>query len=210
MRPIYLLASLALLIFVASSCKKDTTPDPFGLTAGKLSMKADGTLREAETAFVFTAHEEETDHYIVALTGMFNPQGSGSSEDVVDAFYVYMSFTAAQFNNPKGTYDIIALDSDPEGRPLVYATYQVGMGSDAARIYGIAEANKSIGKLTITGFEIGNQTGIPGLSGRGYTKLQGTFQMTLSELKMDGSGFVGEFAITEGKFDVKDQFAFGF
>ncbi|WP_262249080.1 hypothetical protein [Parapedobacter soli] len=204
MRPIYLFISFVVLIFSAVSCSKTKGPEPLDLTAGKLSMKVEGTLREADVAYVMTINDEE--HYVVTLTAFFTPLGLKNNDDVTDAFHIYIRFSEAQFNNPKGTWDVVAIDSETGGRPLVYALYQEGVGGETMDLYSIAEADKTVGKLTITDFTIGDQTVIPGVTGRGYTKLAGTFHMDLTEVRTDGTGLGPELAITEGRFDVTNTF----
>lgn len=200
-----LITALAMLAVIGASCGKDNTPgldDGNGLSSGKISMKVDGVLQETDAAYVFAVNEEDADHYLVSLAGMFTDKNT----EVSNMFTIFMALTPQQFSNPKGTHDVLALNSDPEERSLVYALYQTAVGADNYRHYTIPVANTSVGKLTITDFEIGNQTGIPGVSGKGYTKLKGTFHMNLTELK--SGEFGGEIAITEGKFDVKNKFGF--
>ncbi len=203
----YFITAFLLLAITVISCKKDNSgPDDF-LTTGSMSMKVNGVSKEAGTAFVFTAHEPENDYYLVAVTGFFTPNESITDDDG-EAFHIYLYMTGAQFNNPKGTYEVISEESDINNQPLVYGLYQVGIGTETGNTYGIIEANKTVGKLTITDYTIGNQTGIPGLSGRGFTKLQGTFHMNLTGVKNDGSGTADAVAITDGKFNVRNGFGF--
>ncbi len=205
----YFITAFVLVALTATSCKKDggDGPDDF-LGTGTMSMKVEGVQHEAASAFVFTAHEPENDYYLVAVTGFFPSEGYTDDDDVADSFIIYLAMTGAQFNNPKGTYNVISEESEIDDQPLVYGLYQVGVGSEDGSTYGIIEADKTVGQLTISDYAIGNQTGIPGLTGKGFTKLQGTFHMNLTGVRNDGSGSSGEVAITEGKFNVRNSFGF--
>ncbi|HWK57434.1 MAG TPA: hypothetical protein VNQ80_08860 [Parapedobacter sp.] len=204
----YLITTLLLLAITATSCKKNDSGPGDLLKPGSMSMNVNGDRKEAGSAFVFTAYEPENDYYLVGITGFFTAEGFTDDEEAGDAFHIYMGMTGAQFNSPKGTYDVVAEESDMEGQPTVYALYQVGIGTQAGNTYGIVDADKTVGKLTITDYAIGNQNGIPGISGKGFTKLQGTFNMTLTGVKNDGSGGAGEVVITDGKFSVRNGFGF--
>lgn len=205
----YLLTACILLAVTATSCKKNNTDPGDLLGTGSMSMKVDGVQHEAGSAFVFTAHEPEENVYLVGISGFFTDDGF-TDDDIGDAFHIYLAMTAAQFNNPKGTYDVIAEGSDIVGQPVVYGLYQVGIGTEVGNTYGVIDTDKTVGQLTITAHTIGNQTGILGLSGRGYTNLQGTFHMKLTGVRNDGSGAVDMVTITDGRFNVKNGLGFGF
>lgn len=206
-KPLYLLACLMVLAGSVVSCKKDRLTNPFDLEAGTLSMKIDGNLREAESAFVLNVPDEESGRHIVTVTAFFTPEGASGDDEVMDAFHIYLSLSDAEFKNPKGTYDIIYVRDENEYSGF-YALYQVNLGSgDQHEVYGFVDPEKSVGKLTITDFEIGNGSpSIPGLpSVTGYAKLKGTFQMQLTGATVDQGKTI---TITEGKFSVRNQFGF--
>ncbi len=205
MKPIYLFAALLFMAATTLSCKKEGLPDPLDLNASKLSMKVDGTLREAESAIILTLPDEESGRHIVTITAFFTPEGATSNDDVTDAFHIYLNLSAAQFNNPKGTYDLIYTSDDQEPSGF-YALYQVRVGADDGhQVYGLVDHEELVGKLTITDFKIGSNTsGIPGLPNvTGYSNLQGTFQMELMGATTPEQG--KSVSITEGKFNVRSQ-----
>lgn len=206
MRPFYLATTILLLIVTTTSCKKENVPDPFDLSPGSMSMKVDGAPRESEIAFVLTIPEETSGRYVVSITGFFAHPGTTSDDEVTDSFHIYMNLTAAQFRNPKGTYDMIAIENENDGQPVMYALYQVGTGTENAhQVYGMVDNENTKGKVTITDFEISdNITTIPGFpSTTGYTKLQGTFDMKLMGATVAEHGT--SVNITDGKFSVRSQ-----
>lgn len=206
-KPAYLFASLLLLAATAISCKKDGLPGgPLDVSPGTMSMKVDGTMREAESAFVLALPDEESGRHIVTVTAFFTPEGLTSNDEVTDAFNIYLNLSAAQFKNPKGTYDLLYVDENDEHSGF-YALYQLKMGSDDGyQVYGMTDPENTAGKLTITDFEIGSGlSGIPGVPNvTGYSKLQGTFQMELMGATVPEHGKTVK--ITEGKFNVRNQF----
>lgn len=210
MKILYPIMAFTLFVLFGGSCSKDKEPGPDGngSLGSQLSMKVEGKPREASVAQIMSIRDEDSENYLVTINAFFTSAGYTENDEVNDMLSFTILFTEAQFNNPKGTYDIIALNHDPEGRALVHVLYQVEVGGDNHRMYSIPEANTSVGKLTITDFAIGNRTGIPGVSGRGYSKLQGTFQMNLTQVNFDGSGFAGELKITDGKFNATPLLGF--
>lgn len=203
MRPVYLFTSF-ILFFVLVSCSKDDVLDPLGLSPGTLSTKVDGTLRNAESAIVLTLPDEDTGHYIVSVTAFFQPPGTTSDDEVTDAFHIHMNLTESQFKNPKGVYDLMAIHAD--GQLVAYALYQVGLGTeDNYQVYGMIDHEKTVGKVTITDYKIGNDvTFIPGLpASTGYTRLQGTFEMELMGATSNEQSKIVK--LTEGKFNARNQ-----
>ena len=193
------------LSVIALSCKKDDPDSLLEDRFGSMTMKIDGAPWSAKMAFVVTASEEEEEIYAVAISGF----ASEEEADDGDGLTIWMGIPADKFDNPKGTYDVIALDNDPEGRILVTAMFSKALGLETHQVYTVTEANTSFGRITITDFEIGRQTFLGQVIGdKAYTRLKGTFEMNLTELKLDVSGFGGNMAITEGKFDVKNQLNF--
>ena len=74
-----------------------------------------------------------------------------------------------------------AVDSDWEGQGVVWAMYSKSLGTDMQQLYGTAEVDKPLGKLTITDFKIGQQTFLGEvIGGRAYTQLKGTFELNLT------------------------------
>src|SRR5690606_14050574 len=195
--PIRLLACFVLLAATVVSCKKDEITNPLDLDAGKLSMKIDGTLREAESAYVLTLPDEHTGRHVVTVTSFFTPDGATDNEEVLDAFHLYLNLSAEEFKNPKGTYDVM-LDGENSG---FYALYQLSIGGqEATKVYGVLDPEKAIGKLPITDFKIGDGRGHSGLPNiTGYAMLEGTFQVHLQEVALEDPDAV---TITEGKFKV--------
>lgn len=187
------------------SCKKNNVEELLDDTLGSMTMKIDGVAWSAKMAYVVTASGEEEDVFAVAISGFSNE----GDEDEGDALTIWMALPVEKFNNPKGTYDVIAVEDDAGERTMVTAMFNKAMGLETHRMYTVAETSGSFGKITITDFKIGQQTFLGQvIGGKAYTRLKGTFEMNLAELKMDGSGFGGNMAITEGKFDVKNHLNF--
>ena len=197
-----MLVGLSLMVL---SCKKDN-PDPLlNDVLGSMTMKIDGQPWSAKMAYVVTAIDpEEEDVFAIAISG-FAHEGEEDGEGLT----IWMVLPTNKFENPKGTYDMAAVDSDWEGQGVVWAMYSKSLGTDMQQLYGTAEVDKPLGKLTITDFKIGQQTFLGEvIGGRAYTQLKGTFELNLTELKTDGSGLGETMAITEGKFAVKNQLSF--
>lgn len=189
------------------SCKKNNVDPLFDDTSGTMTMKIDGVAWKAKMAYVLTAsqEEEEEEVFAVAISGFSQEGESGEG----DALTIWMALPADKFNNPKGTYDVIAIENGSKGHIPVTAMFNKAVGLETHQTYALTDADGSFGKVTITDFKIGQQTflGQP-IGGQAYTRLKGTFELNLTEVKLDGSGFGRNMSITEGKFDVKSQLNF--
>lgn len=202
---------LMLLLAVASvSCDKDNPGDGLG-RQGLLEMKVNGAQWKANNAYVVTAHGDIEDGYVIAISGFRNDMTGNYNPDLEEgeSIILWFALPPAKFNNPKGTYDVVAMDVDSDGQTMVYSYFYKNLGLTNQRIFSVSEAADSFGKITITDFEIGQQS-IFGqiIGGQGYTRLKGSFQMTLDEFNVNDSYSGENLVMTEGRFDVGNQLDF--
>lgn len=204
MRVAMLMSVAFLVTLTLASCKKKDLDDGDGFgTSGSFQMKLNGSAWKADMSLVSTGELVDG-----RATVVFGGQRTVNGDEEGESLMIIMALTADQFADPKGVYDIFTVDSDEDLDKRAVALFLKSEGPEEQSSYTVSNANDSYGRVTITGFKIGEGRQIgDDFYGKIYTELSGTFEMNMNKFVMgpEGVGYVGEqLRITDGKFKVNN------
>lgn len=206
----------SMLVFNVACSKDDDGPggDPLG-KIGTMTMKIDGRQWEADVATVMTLSDPDVEEgedlsYLVTMSGtkVFN----GNSDEVAESISLNLILSEAAFNNPKRSYPVYSMGEGEYGQGVIMyqnkAVDESGSGAVYASVHS-DDANRSLGSITVKDYEIGSQSFLGQLLGKGYIKLSGTFESEL--YSYDGEDKpLKKMVITEGKFNLNADLLSGF
>ncbi len=171
------LAFISIFLFTCAK-KHDENNDGLSKNLG-ISMKIDGAISKSTMTKLFTQEQETSEigkYHYVSMLGM---NIISEKEDDLESQGLYITIPAGKFKNPKGTYQVIPREVEPNHAWAVYnkafsANYLSGK---------LISPTTSVGTIEITDFEIGKQTIMGFANGlEGYTKLSGNFQFKLHDV----------------------------
>lgn len=186
------LAMVGLLIFGA--CEKDDGRPDIG--EGSFSMEIDGQHWGAIVSGVSTFDAEEFDDDDELHGAMISAASGTAGEDGYTSIMLVLALSEARLHSANGTYSFVLSDDDfVDGRAAaLYTKYHNGVA-----LYAMAE-----GEVTITDFDLGEQTFMGMSMGRGFTYMTGTFRGTLQLAPSEDAPADAPptLTITNGKFSV--------